>query len=315
MKNTGADKKDLFFRYFNALKISGEDATFSLVRLQGKQIVEKIVFDHRKYDGVSAICEISKRAEIGKVIPPTLNLALPPSISKKLFYLLQWYLHIFPALGRGWKVRNADEKSVSSYESLDVESWKKIQTKKMGTAAVLESLDKTSLSYLKESQSSRIWMIPVGLYSSIDLNMSPRNQVSFIDIVLKGKQDQFPLIKNQLIRFLKGGQYWGNVLSLYPVKILGEIFFSKILKKIHHVFRKTGTLTNVGQWTIEGLDPVERWGIEATVAKVSPVGASMLEINGYLTLGVQFHPSLKFSQMDADEFIRMWKKNLELHIC
>ena len=304
------EKRDVFWRYFEALRLSGEDITFALVRLRGSTILERISFDHRRYDGVSALCEYLTQNKFTQVTPPSLRSSPEPGHFKKLLHLLSWYVHLWPGLGRSWKARSPHHQQVGSQISLSEEEWKRVQERKPATVAVLEALDRTAHAFYHPSRLPRIWMIPVGLYPTIDLSLEPSNRVSFIDLKLTGTDELENQIKTQLKTFLSQGQYWGNALTLDIVRLLGVRLFSKILKPMPHFFRKTGTLTNVGQWRIPSLDPDETWSIAVTTVGISPVGASMLEINGKLSLGIQFHAKLAWTQAQAQDFVQEWKARL-----
>lgn len=308
-------KRDVFWKYFESFRLRGEDIHFTLVRSTPHSILERITFDHRFYDGISAICEYSREKRLRLTSLPTLLTTQEPHFFRKFFQLLSWYKHIFPGLAREWNRDGQSCIQVGARECIDKDSWRKIQKIKPGTVAVLEALDQVSLKYLKPSNLPRIWMIPVGLYPSIDLQVPPSNRVSFVDIKLKASTQTHLEIKTQLKNFLSKGQYWGNVYSIYIVHLLGVKLFSLLLTFLPYFFRKTGTLTNVGQWTIDQLPENEYWSIDVTVVKISPLGASMLEINGQLGLGIQFHPSLGVSQEMADTFVKEWKELLlnQLH--
>lgn len=308
-------KRDVFWKYFESFRLRGEDIHFTLVRSNPQSILERITFDHRYYDGISAICEYSRQRKLSVTSLPNLLTTPEPSVIKKLSQLFSWYKHIFPGLAQDWNRGSRSSIQVGARTSIDVASWKELQKIKPGTVAVLEALDKVSLKYLKPSNLPRIWMIPVGLYPSIDIQTPPSNRVSFIDIKLSESSNTHPEIKSQLKKFLSTGQYWGNLYSTYVVHFLGVRMFSLLLFFLPYFFRKTGTLTNIGQWKINHLPENEYWSIDVTVVKLSPVGASMLEINGQLGLGVQFHSSLGYTQEMADSFITEWRDELlnQLH--
>jgi hypothetical protein len=303
------EKRDVFWNYFEALRLSGEDISFALVRLRGTQILERISFDHRRYDGVSALCEYISQKKYTKATPPNLRSKAEPTMTKKIIHLFNWYRHLWPGLGRGWQKRSSKAQQVGSQIMLTPEEWKGVQSQKPATVAVLEALDRVAQNYYLPSALPRLWMIPVGLYPMIDLSMSPSNRVSFVDMKLTGNKTE-DQISTQLRDLLTQGQYWGSVLSLSIVHFFGVSLFSRLLALMPHFFRKTGTLTNVGQWEVPELEADESWSIAVTTVAISPVGASMLEINGKLALGIQFHKSLGWSPEQAESFAKEWKEQL-----
>ncbi len=293
-------QSDVTWRYFNALKEKGEDTSFSVVCFHGQKPFKKLCFDHRRYDGISALCEMARAQPAEGLKVPTLKSSPRPSSLKRLYSLSLWWLRLWPGIGRAWRHRGEAALAVSAFISLEQSA---------GTAAVLAALDKTSQRYLKPSLWPRLWMVPVALYDRIHREIPPQNNVAFVDVRLYG-ETQMGSISKQIRRDLHQGLYWGTGLSLNSALILGTAFFKFSLNFLHHFFRRTGTLTNLGSWTMPGLPADEWWAIQLTVAKLSPVGASMVEINGKLGLGIQFHPTLGWNETMAQTFVNEWKENL-----
>lgn len=304
-------KRDIVWRYFDVLKQSGEETSFAIIRFRSERPLEKLTFDHRQYDGVSAICEIARKLPKEGFVPPHFKVAPKPSLFKRWMMLLTWSLQLFPGLGRQWKKGSGVRMAAQAFVSLSQKEWSDIQTRKgAGTSAVLSSLDSLAQKYLTDSALPRLWMIPVGLYEKIDRSLYPQNKVAFVDVSLWSEGNQKEAIQSQLKRDLPKGLYWGSILTLHIVDLLGESGFLFSLKFMHHFFRRTGTLTNVGSWTIPGIPPEEWWAVQVTTVKMSPVGVGMLEINGQLGLGIQFHPSLRWNPIEAQKFALEFKKEL-----
>lgn len=303
--------QDITWRYFNGLKNSGEDATFSIHRFRNERPLEKLTYDHRRYDGVSAICEILRTSKIETFIAPQFKVSPCPSFIKQLSLLLVWSIQLWPGLGKKWRTGNGVRMPAQSFVKLTKEEWMKVQSNKGGsTGTILAAVDKVAQKYYQPSFLPRLWMIPVGLYEKVDLTLAPQNKVAFVDVKLTGEGNQAENINSQIKRDLSKGLYWGGLLTLNIVRILGDKLFAWSLKTMHYYFRRTGTITNIGKWDIPSLSNEEWWAVQVTTVRVSPVGVGLLEINGQLSLSFHFHPSLRWTPQDAQKIAMEVKSEL-----
>ncbi len=299
-------KPDVTWDYFDVLRLSGEEATFSIVRFQGEKPLEKLRYDHRDYDGISAICEIARKLPAETFQAPNLQIQPKPSLFKQFLLLIVWCARVSPGIGKSWLKNKGLYLPSSAFISITKNEAANL---KYSTADFLEALDRTAQPYLRKSLLPRLWMIPVGLYPQINRELPPLNRVSFVDVKL-WNHSTTDKINSGIKRDLRSGLYWGSLLTLYTPRLLGKINFVFLLKVLHHFFRRTGTLTNLGQWTMKTQEANEWWAVDTTVVRISPVAASMIEINGCIGLGIQFHPSLRWTQSDAQKFMAEWKNNL-----
>ncbi len=302
-------KKDIVWEYFDLLREHGEEASFTIKRFQDESPIDSVRFDHRSYDGISAMCELARTLPVDGFTPPQLMVKAEPSNLKKLWLLLKWSVLLWPGVGRAWKKSSTNSDPVTAFIRLTPSEWAPLK-RSGGTAKVIAALDLTAQKYLKPSWLPRLWMIPVGLYPQISRDIPPKNRVSFVDLRLFEQGNAFQTVSSQLRESLSEGRYWGSFLSMYAIKLLGKKIFLWQLHFMHHFFRRTGTLTNLGDWKLATLPSDEWWAVQVTVVKISPVGASMLEVNGSLGLSVQFHQCLGWSEAQAQTFIKEWKAHL-----
>ncbi len=297
-------QSDVTWQYFNALKEKGEDVTFSIIGFHGQRPFKKLCFDHRHYDGITAVCEMARGLPQEGFTAPELKSSPRPHLLTRISYLALWWLRLWPGIGKTWKKRGEVEQTVSAFIHIDRSQWKG-----GGTAVVLAALDRTSQRYLTPSFLPRLWMVPVALYERISRELPPQNNVAFVDVRLFG-QGNSRRVTQQMHRDLRQGLYWGTGLSLNCALLFGPSVFKFSLNFLHHFFRRTGTLTNLGAWTMPGLPDDEWWAIQLNVATLSPVGAGMMEINGHLGLGIQFHPTLRWNETMARNFMDEWKAEI-----
>jgi hypothetical protein len=304
-------KRDIVWRYFDTLKQSGEDTTFSIHRYRSERPLEKLTFDHRVYDGVSAVCELARKLPAEGFAPPQFKVVDKPNLFRRCLMLFRWSRQLFPGLGREWKEGSGVRIAAQAYIHIDKNEWSDIQVRKGSpTNIILSSLDLVAQKYLKSSTLPRLWMIPVGLYDQIDRSLHPQNRVAFVDVSLWNKGNQITSIQGQLKRDLSKGLYWGSILSLNIVDLVGVKIFVFFLKFLHHLFRRTGTVSNFGAWKVTGIPSDEWWVIQMTTVRISPVGIGMIEVNGQLGVGIQFHSSLRWTPLEAQKFAQEWKKEI-----
>jgi hypothetical protein len=161
-----------------------------------------------------------------------------------------------------------------------------------------------------ETQETSLWMLPVSLHQHISLGMKPQNNVSFIDVKVKTSDTSLDL-KTKINHELKSGSYWGTIYSLIIPKLLGKSLLIKTFPYFRIFLKRSGTFTNVGKWIVPSVEANESWGIKATVVSLNPLGASALQVNNQLTIGLQIHPSLGLPKHKLDRILDLWQSALQ----
>lgn len=294
--------------YFECFKASGTDTTIQINRMRGQKTVEAIQFDHVTHDGISIVAELARKFPAEGFESPKLFVKPKPSLFKRLLELMKWYIRFYPFMPPKWKVFAKDQ-SENSNGMIEVENWNVGDQSVSTNTKLLYALDQTSQEYLTNPKAPRVWMTPVGIYSGIPRDLEPMNRVSFIDIRIRNNaslRDVQQESKQQLMDL----SYWGTMLTMYLSIMLGKKIFTLFAKYTHLIFRRTGTFTNLGEWTIPGLAADEWWTFgQSCVAKMSPVTGTAIVVNGRLGLSVHFHPSVGFTPTEAQSFAEKWKAN------
>ncbi len=274
--------------------------------MQGHHKIEAISFDHIHYDGISALTSLSRQFPAEGFKAPLLAVKPKPSVAKRILELIKWYVRFYPFMPSKWKSISQDKTEITT-AIIEVENWNSLQKDISINTKLLYALDLTSRKYLVNSK-PRVWMTPVGLYSEVSRETKPANRVSFIDLKIRN-EDSLMEVQNTAKVQLKELNYWGTILTMYLSVFFGKWFFTKLAKYIHLTFRRTGTFSNMGEWTIPCLPENEWWVFgEGCVAKMSPVEGTALVINGRMGLSVHFHPSIGMNQNQAETFIKEWKE-------
>lgn len=279
--------------YFQCLDEAGEKMTFELVKFKTDN-TEELSFNHLHYDGASALCEALAKLPGNKKLP-VLKVSDPPSLLKRLWMATIWWYRVsyrpfYRPSGSG------PGDYLSSFRTLVVNDEENLNSR------ILLALHRAMRTHKKT-----LWMLPVSLHSKLELGMPPQNNVSFIDIKV-GPDDSELTLRQKISRELKDGAYWGTIWSMLIPKLFGKKLFLKALPYLHYFLRRTGTFTNLGKWDVENLK--EAWGIRATVVPLNPMGASALQINSSLTLGLQLHPCLKLTKGELDQILDRWQFEL-----
>lgn len=280
--------------YFQCLDDAGEKMTFELVKFKTDKI-EELSFNHLHYDGASALCEVLTTLPGSKKLP-SLKVSSPPSIWKRWWMATLWWYRVSyrpfyrpNGIGKG--------EYLSGFRTLEVKDETNLNSK------ILLALHRAM-----RTQKKTLWMLPVSLHPKLSLAMPTQNNVSFIDVKVGSNDSEFSLRQN-ISRQLKSGTYWGTIYSMLIPKLLGKKLFLKTFPYFHYFLRRTGTFTNLGKWEVENLK--ESWGIRATVVPLNPVGASALQINSSLTLGLQLHPCLKLTKDELNQILDNWQSELQ----
>lgn len=299
---------DYIQTYFECFKATGTDTTLEINRMRGSEVIEAISFDHVTHDGISIMTELARRYPAEGFMAPTLVVKPKPSMSKRLLELAKWYIRHYPFMPPKWKEFSRG-KTHNSNGKVMIENWKSGDQSVSLNTKLLFALDQTSREHLTNTKPARVWMTPVGMYTSISRETSPKNRVSFIDIEV-GNQSTLADVQTASKEQLKNLSYWGTILTMALPQVLGKFLFKYVAKYTHLVFRRTGTLTNLGEWTIPGLAPDEWWTFgQLSVAKMAPVAGTAIMVNGKLGLSVHFHPIVGFSDAEAQDFAEKWKAN------
>jgi hypothetical protein len=282
--------------YFECLDQAGEQMSFDLIKKKNEK-TETISFNHLNYDGVSALCEHLPTLP-GKNIIPELRYQAPPSFFKRMVMLTKWWMSV-------------------SYRSFYVPRGNSQDGFLFGTRVLTVTDEKnlnsrilTALHQAMETQETSLWMLPVSLHQHISLGMKPQNNVSFIDVKVKTSDTSLDL-KTKINHELKSGSYWGTIYSLIIPKLLGKSLLIKTFPYFRIFLKRSGTFTNVGKWIVPSVEANESWGIKATVVSLNPLGASALQVNNQLTIGLQIHPSLGLPKQKLDRILDLWQSALQ----
>ncbi len=299
--------EEVTHKYFTAFKKIGVNTELQLFRLRENEIIEKASYDHADFDGISAIVDLAKKVSGEEFTSPTVRFTSEPKAFEKFKQLLKWYLKFWPFKPSLWK-SHGKKKRVSAWKKFRLP--KDITSNELNTRLLL-SLDRASLNYLRNPKQKRMWMIPVSLYEKIDHTINGGNRISFIDVRIDESTTGMSL-QNQIRQSLKEKNYWGTILTIKPVALVGVTLFALFLKTAHLSFRRTGTLTNMGEWKIPNL-PQDEWWVfgDGMVALMNPVVGTVMLLNGHLGISAIFHESLGMTEDMAQKFLNEWEIQFE----
>ena len=282
--------------YFECLSEMGEQMSFDLIKKKNHE-TQIHSFNHLTYDGVSALTEHLQTLP-GEHIIPELTYKKPPSLFWRLVLLTRWWYSV------AYRPFYQPKGQAESEYLFDTRVIHLVNEKNLN-ARILKGLHEAL-----GTRKTTLWMLPVSLHENIKLGMTPENKVSFIDVKVKHK-DTAQDIKSKIHKELKIQSYWGTIYSMFITKILGKNLFKKLFPYFGLFLKRTGTFTNLGKWVVAGLPQHESWGIKATVVPLNPLGASALQINDLLTIGLQIHPSLGLDKDDLKTILDQWQKAVQ----
>jgi hypothetical protein len=293
--------------YFECFREAGINTVFRIYRMNGADKVGEMEFDHVDYDGVSAVTTLARQFPADGFMAPKLTVKPKPSIFKCFLELVKWYVRFYPFMPPKWKEYSKTKKNITS-AIIEVENWQKNDSKISVNTKLLFALDLASKEFLTNDKKPRVWMAPVGMYNGITRDIEPSNKVSFIDIKIKDGMTEFD-IQSVAKKHLMELSYWGTIGVMWYSTLLGKAPFVFATKHIHHVFRRTGTFSNLGEWKIPSLPQDEWWTFgQGCVAKMSPVEGTAMVINNRMGLSLHIHESIGMPQDEADRFIKRWRE-------
>lgn len=286
---------------------------FEIHRMNGTNVVEKFSFDHVYYDGISAVLEVARKFPEAGFSSPKLTVKPKPSLLYRMKELAKWYLAFYPFMPPKWKTHSGTPSDVVS-AAIEIENWQSTDPKISVNTKQLVALDQTSKDYLTNGDKPRVWMTPVGFYHGVTRDLPASNRVSFIDIKIKKDSSQHE-VQESAKRQLMELHYWGTMMTMKLPQFIGKFLFKLAAKNMHLFFRRTGTFSNMGEWTIPGIDQKEWWVFgRGCVARMSPVEGTAMVVNGRMGISVHFDPSLRMTPEEAQIFVKRWKENYLLLI-
>ena len=287
-------------------------------------------YDHSQYDGLSCLNDISQKEKI-ELCQSKDNSNLPEF---KFFgqsfylYLKQILLFLYYARKRKiniWKTQysydlnsendETDQKSqclqISDTELAEIISFCKPNHINLNTH-LLYSLNLTLKNHFNIIQDTN-WWIPVNFRSEFQpisktaLDSTPLNCVSNFTLTIKNQdsaQDIFQNMKSALKNKLHWGVWAWQRLPLYlPKSIILAICKSQLNNNFY-----AGTFTNLGQW--QSNTQFDEFYVFANTLPSHPVGASAIQINNTLYLGLKFHSCLLVNDDDTKIIAQNWKKQI-----
>jgi hypothetical protein len=281
-----------------------------------QQIKSTLSYSHIDGDGSSVLFDLSKKFKLNlkntaaDKKTPEISLAL--YIKQILFfnyYSKKRSKNIWP-----FKIKKSNiMPTLQSHIHIDKNllSELKLQLVKNQTTInshLLMALDQTVRHFYKIKSETTTWMIPVNFRNElgIDLNDHSKsgNYVSNFNIDIQAT-DSTKSVQSQISQSLKHKKHWGTWfwqnISLY----VPYSFILNITSKRFENNFCTGIFTNLGSWA--STQKIEKLVIYANPIISNPIGASCIEVNNELHLGLRVYPTFPITQNELNQFSDFWK--------
>lgn len=287
-------------------------------------------YDHCQHDGISCLNHLSQKEKFELSQCKTNSQLHEFHFFDQALYLYLKQILLFPYYARKrkfniWKTKylfnlNSESKEtnqkkeclqISSDELNEVISFCKSSHINLNTH-LLYSLNSTIKNHFKITRETS-WWIPVNFrneFQSFDKampNSSSLNCVSNFTLTIK-KNDSAQDVFNNIKVALKNKWHWGvwawQRLPLYLSKNMVTALCKAQLQNNFYA----GTFTNLGQW--QSSTQFDEFYVFANTLPSHPVGASAIQLNNTLYLGLQFHSCLLISDDEIKIIAENWKKQL-----
>jgi len=314
--------------WFLAYKELGQN-TFISFRIKKKDNLTHSIYnyDHSQHDGISCLNHLSQneKFELYQNKNHTKLYKFKFFGQSLCLYLSQTFLFPYYARKRKfniWKTKysyNLNNKSdetnpksncfkISSNELNEIISFCKSSQINLN-AHLLYCLNLAVRNYFKIIQETS-WWIPVNFrseFQSLDqtiLNSASLNCVSNFTLTIQEKdtaKNVFQNMKNSLKNKLHWGVWaWQRIPLFLPKNIILALSKSQLKNNFY-----AGTFTNLGKW--QSNTQFDEFYIFANTLPSHPIGASAIQINNTIYLGLQFHSCLLVSDDEIKIITENWK--------
>jgi len=294
---------DPFAFWYKCLEELGENVTFSIGVEKNKELSWSY-FDHKSFDGISALDKFFKDNFEQIVTIPTLdrNLKKPPffellkgvfkfSLLRKLPYL-RWKKRSFT------KGLTFKEKSKSFFtinldqnELCTLKASLKSRSSALSPFLLVELSELLGNYFLFKECEKVTWMLTVNMRKERSKRMGGV-QSSFFDFIVDRSED-VKQVQKRLKNELALGSHWmaWKAASLLP-KISRKSCFKVVKKHIMHGGPPyIGIYSNLGTWDIKNFNS-PYFNIRGNVSRTRPISVILITVNGKMTITFSFHETL-----------------------
>ncbi len=182
---------------------------------------------------------------------------------------------------------------------------------------LLKYLDRAVRPYLADPSAAVPWMVPVNLRGKVCQPSDTDNHSSYVAIRLLASEGVRE-VHDRIYRRLRAGQHCAN----WKAYSVGRFASVRLKKRLIETDRATcqwsvGGFSNLGDWdpdkTISAEGCLGAWLFAPPVLRCQLIGAGCVTFQGKLSLTLQIHPDLTTSAAVAQEWMRIWVREVELN--
>lgn len=309
-------KNDATGIWFEAFKSLGEPTDiifdFKLKEEKNPQIVK---YPHSLGDGTAALYEISAIRNLS--IEKTVEIKSPPPI-KFLTYLKQILFFNYHARPRREKLWPFIITPCTTIETLYahlvldkntlLELKSKLKSKNVSlNTHLLHSLNLATCQCLSPLRKDLVWIVPVNFRRELGLKVdAPGNLAANFTCVIK---DESALeLQQKISHLLKSKRHWGTWFWQNTSSWMTFGLVKFLTKARLHPNYCAGIFTNLGEW--QSTTEFSHFAFFVNPILSHPIGASSLELNNELNLGLRLYPSLPLNSEQLQIFLQTWKSNI-----
>jgi len=317
--------------WFLAYKKLKQDTLIQfIIKKKSATNISSFDFDHSLHDGMSCLSHLSQKEnfEISQIKKDSDSQQFKFFDHSFYLYFKQTLLFLYYARKRKfniWGVKYSYQFKNETHEANQKKQIFNITTTELNevihfcksnnvnlNAYLLYCLNQTIKNHFNITQETNWWM-PVNfrsefkLFQNISLDSEQLNCVSNFTITIKN-QDSVQAVYQNIKASLKNKLHWGvwawQRLALY----LSENMIVSLCKDQLRNNFYVGTFTNLGQW--QSKTEFDEFYFFVNTLPSHPIGASAIQINDTLYLGLKFHSCLLMTIDETLAISQKWKNTI-----
>jgi hypothetical protein len=307
--------RDCFYHWFCELEASGEDTTFRLGQVSGRETQPVwTCLPHHSFDGLGGLYHVLGE----RLVLPVLPGPYPGALARSLAALRVLAARAPKLLSFRREVASTSDPPIAVWslftqaETIELRALSRAQATSL-TALMLAALTAAIRPLLAEGPGLVNWVVPVNM-RGVETDLAPTdNQAATLDVA-------FPVastagdVDAELRAQRRKNMHWGVWQLLKWLGGAGPAVVRFVARQELGV-RKHGSFSNMGnvQLAWEGTEysrEPEWWMALNPVQRPRPLGAACLTYNGRLALTLQVHPVLGLDQAAAQQVMDAWVRAL-----
>jgi hypothetical protein len=288
--------------------------------------VEWFFLSHAEFDGIGGFVHLLR--ERGAVVTELPKITHPAALSWWPFFRFLPTM-LKPRRILKWRDLKQGEKPADSTQpppAVAFHVYNQQETAEIRRAArfagvtvnsfLMKYLDRAIRPSLADPTNAIPWMVPVNLRGRVNQPTDTENHSSYVGIRVYASED-VKEVQSHIYDALKRGEHLAAWKGFAATKSTSAGIKKKLIKANRATSQwSVGGFSNLGVWDpekkINAPDCQGDWLFAPPVLRFQMIGAGCVTFQGRLSLTLQIHPELTTSPAVATEWLRSWRREIEL---